>query len=170
MGCLFVEHNINLQLPHLSRMKSKLLLPAFIVVFISAISFLMYHKLQLETNIKSLTLDITTLDKQLSDQSKKLIDLKNQDQYKINKELEATIKKIETTYLQSVKSYEKLLDLKNISKKTEKLDSLFADSLTFLYSTVPAVIFQSGSTALWSGGYKVGPGRNIPNAILFVNK
>jgi hypothetical protein len=29
---------------------------------------------------------------------------------------------------------------------------------------------SGGSTALWSGGYKDGPGRNIPNAILFVNR
>lgn len=29
---------------------------------------------------------------------------------------------------------------------------------------------QGGSTALWSGGYKAGPGRNIPNAILFVKR
>lgn len=29
---------------------------------------------------------------------------------------------------------------------------------------------SGGSIALWSGGYKVGPGRNIPNAILFVRK
>lgn len=29
---------------------------------------------------------------------------------------------------------------------------------------------DGGSTALWSGGYKVGPGRDIPNAILFVRK
>lgn len=29
---------------------------------------------------------------------------------------------------------------------------------------------SGGSTALWSGGYRVGPGRNIPNAILFVRK
>lgn len=29
---------------------------------------------------------------------------------------------------------------------------------------------SGGSTALWNGGYKVGPGRNIPNAILFVRK
>lgn len=29
---------------------------------------------------------------------------------------------------------------------------------------------NGGSTALWSGGYKLGPGRNIPNAILFVRK
>lgn len=29
---------------------------------------------------------------------------------------------------------------------------------------------QGGSTALWHGGYKAGPGRNIPNAILFVRR
>ncbi|MCL5090766.1 MAG: phosphodiester glycosidase family protein [Patescibacteria group bacterium] len=29
---------------------------------------------------------------------------------------------------------------------------------------------DGGSTALWSSGYKVGPGRNIPNAVLFVRK
>jgi hypothetical protein len=29
---------------------------------------------------------------------------------------------------------------------------------------------SGGSTALWSGGYKLGPGRGIPNAILFVKK
>lgn len=29
---------------------------------------------------------------------------------------------------------------------------------------------SGGSTALWSGGYKVGPGRNIPNAIIFVSR
>ena len=29
---------------------------------------------------------------------------------------------------------------------------------------------NGGSTALWSGGYKVGPGRDLPNAILFVKK
>lgn len=29
---------------------------------------------------------------------------------------------------------------------------------------------SGGSTALWSGGYKVGPGRNLPNVVLFVRK
>ncbi len=29
---------------------------------------------------------------------------------------------------------------------------------------------NGGSTALWSGGYKVGPGRDLPNVILFVKK
>lgn len=29
---------------------------------------------------------------------------------------------------------------------------------------------DGGSTALWSGGYQVGPGRDIPNAVLFVSR
>lgn len=29
---------------------------------------------------------------------------------------------------------------------------------------------EGGSTALWFGGYKAGPGRNIPNAVLFLRK
>lgn len=29
---------------------------------------------------------------------------------------------------------------------------------------------DSGSAAFWYGGYKVGPGRNIPNAILFISR
>lgn len=29
---------------------------------------------------------------------------------------------------------------------------------------------QGGSTALWFGGYKAGPGRNLPSALLFVRK
>lgn len=29
---------------------------------------------------------------------------------------------------------------------------------------------DGGSVALWSGGYKLGPGRNIPNALLFVRR
>lgn len=29
---------------------------------------------------------------------------------------------------------------------------------------------DGGSTALWSGGYKVGPGRALPNAVLFVSR
>ena len=29
---------------------------------------------------------------------------------------------------------------------------------------------DGGSTALWAGGYKVGPGRDLPNVVLFVGK
>ncbi|MCL4385616.1 MAG: phosphodiester glycosidase family protein [Cyanobacteria bacterium] len=29
---------------------------------------------------------------------------------------------------------------------------------------------DGGSTALWYGGYKAGPGRNLPNVVLFLKK
>jgi exopolysaccharide biosynthesis protein len=29
---------------------------------------------------------------------------------------------------------------------------------------------EGGSTALWYGGYKLGPGRDLANAILFIRK
>ncbi len=61
-----------------------------------------------------------------------LSDLKSQDQYKINKDLENKVKSIETTYTKAVSSYEKLLDLKVVTKKTEKFDSAFAEILTLL--------------------------------------
>jgi len=64
--------------------------------------------------------------------SKDLSDLKNQDQYKINKDLEAKIKNIETAYTQAVNLYEKLLDLKTQIKDTGSYDSLFAESLKYL--------------------------------------
>ena len=74
----------------------------------------------------------TKLDKTLSQMSGELKNLKNQDQYKINKDLEGKIKSIETTYTMSVKVYEKLLDLKAISKNTAKLDQQYANILILL--------------------------------------
>ncbi len=72
------------------------------------------------------------LEKTLQRSSLELKDLKNQDQYKINKNLEAKIKSIETTYNKSVKVYEKLLDLRNQTKNTSKFDEMFSDILTLL--------------------------------------
>jgi len=120
------------KLPKIPTKIFKIIGGIFLVILISATSYLIYSKIQQDGQITSLQSDRSKLDKQLSNLNIELEDLKNQDQYKINKELEANIKQIEKTYLQAVKSYEKLLGLKNISKKTEKFDSLFADSLTLL--------------------------------------
>lgn len=82
-----------------------------------------------------------------------LNNLKSQDQYKINMDLEEKINSIETTYSKAVTAYEKLLDLKNVSKKTEKFDSSFADILTLLskrnYSSAEAdlLTFEKEITA-----------------------
>jgi hypothetical protein len=72
------------------------------------------------------------LDQALKNATADLNNLKSQDQYKINKDLESKIKNIEVTYSKTVSAYEKLLDLKNVTKKTEKFDSSFADILTLL--------------------------------------
>ncbi len=58
--------------------------------------------------------------------------LKNQDQYKINQDLEAKIKSTDDTYTQTVSIYEKLLDLKTQVKDTKDMDSLFAETMNYL--------------------------------------
>ena len=78
------------------------------------------------------TSKIASSEKILRSMSIELKDLKSQDQYKINKDLEGTIKNIETSYDKAVKVYENLLDLKSQTKNTAKFDSLFADILTLL--------------------------------------
>lgn len=61
-----------------------------------------------------------------------LTQLKNEDQYLKNIKLEKDIKEIETTYTRTVTLYEKLLDLKDISDKTDSFDKSFASIITFL--------------------------------------
>jgi len=72
------------------------------------------------------------LDKALKNAESDLNDLRSQDQYLINKDLESKVKSIEVTYSKAVSAYEKLLDLKTITKKTEKFDTSFADILNLL--------------------------------------
>ncbi|MFA6016540.1 MAG: phosphodiester glycosidase family protein [Patescibacteria group bacterium] len=84
----------------------------------SQILLMQSNKIKLELALKNASLDLNSL--------------KSQDQYKINKDLESKVKNIETTYTKAVTAYEKLLDLKIVTKKTEKFDSAFADILTLL--------------------------------------
>lgn len=59
--------------------------------------------------------------------------MKNQDQFKRNNELQATIKQIETTYQKAVKSYEDILSLKSqTNDNLDTIDKLFAESLNLL--------------------------------------
>lgn len=59
-------------------------------------------------------------------------DVENQDQFKINKDLEATMSAMQKTFKSAVGVYEDLLKLKGEIKDTSKLDALFAESLSFL--------------------------------------
>ncbi len=78
--------------------------------------------------------------------STELDDLKNQDQFKRNQQLQSDIRQIESTYTQTVATYEDLLHLKDNEKDTSKFDSAFANILTLLsqrnYSTAAAELVQ----------------------------
>jgi len=113
-------------------MKKKLIITLLVILLsLFTIGFFYYHQ-KTTSQINELQLTKVKLNNNLNKVLKDLKDLKSEDQYKINKELESKIKNIETTYTKTVSTYEKLLDLKSITKKTEKFDSSFADVLTLL--------------------------------------
>jgi len=101
------------------------------------LSFGIYNNLtsdnkNLTTKIQAVTGDNLNTKSKLNKIKVDLEALKKQDQYLINKKLEEDINAIETTYGMVVDAYEKLLDLKAVSKKTEKYDNAFANLLTLL--------------------------------------
>ena len=101
------------------------------------LSFGIYNNLtsdnkNLTTKIQAVTGENLNTKSKLNKIKVDLEALKKQDQYLINKKLEEDINAIETTYGMVVDAYEKLLDLKAVSKKTEKYDNAFANLLTLL--------------------------------------
>jgi hypothetical protein len=69
---------------------------------------------------------------ELQKTSKDLEDLKNEDQYKRNQDLNTEIENIRKTYSSAVASYEGLLKLKDSTKDTESLDQMFTKALVSL--------------------------------------
>lgn len=119
----------------------------------------------LTKQINNLNIKNTQQQKQIAKILKDFQDLKNQDQYKINKDLGKNIKNIETTYGQAVSLYEKLLDLKTKIKDTSALDNLFAQSLKYLsdknYSSGSSTLDQL-ATDIQSQGDKLAAAFAIP--------
>ena len=66
------------------------------------------------------------------DTKAELTRLKNEDQYQINQKLGLEIKNIQKSYSHTVKTYEALLDLQDLTKKTDALEKQFASALTLL--------------------------------------
>jgi hypothetical protein len=95
--------------------------------------------LALEENVAKLTHESTVKEEELTI-------LKSEDQYLINKQLEAEIENIHDTYKKAVVAYENLLVLKEKNPKASGLDKLFVSSLVFLaeknYASASAVISQ----------------------------
>ncbi len=82
----------------------------------------------------ALELQLKELEEKLSTTTTELLTLQAEDQRKINQELMAEIKNIQTTYKNAVTGYNDLLDLKEdvTQAQTQPMDADFASALTFL--------------------------------------
>lgn len=104
-----------------------------VIIFIILVGvFGIYHFSaikNLNSQVANLLTTGSTSQKQLLSIKQELETLKNQDQVKINRDLQTEIKNIETNYDLAVTTYEKLVDLKPKIKDSSKLDTLFAQAL-----------------------------------------
>lgn len=116
--------------------------PRFLIIFLLFVGLMIITELILNSKNKKISKvegQLLSIDKQKVELEKllrqtedELNSLKNEDQYKLNKELQSEIKNIQDTFKKVVNSYESLLDLKEKSKNTGKLDELFAQAVNFL--------------------------------------
>jgi len=122
--------------------RSKKLTIFFYILFtIVIISSLTYKVYLLNYNTKKLNFDVDALNTEkiqtthdLEVTLEELNELKNQDQVKINEELEKEITNIQKTYKSAVDVYESLIKLKESSKDTNAFDKQFAEILSLLSS------------------------------------
>lgn len=119
---------------------------AFLIAFSFALAFSQKEKTQFISKIGKLESQKIDLEEKLISLSQEFSQLKNEDQYKRNNELETTIKNIEKTYNQAVDVYENLLSLKEKTAKTQPQDEKFAQSLDLLsqrnYASASATLTQ----------------------------
>lgn len=64
----------------------------------------------------------------------RILELENEDTRKTNSEITNTIKEMQDTYTKAVSVYEDLVDLREVTKNTKKLDELYANSIQTLAS------------------------------------
>lgn len=111
------------------------LLLIILLLLVLALSVFLFFTQQSKTELSSQILEVQISKDQIEDQlSSTKIELEaliNEDQFQINKALEATISSIEKTYDDAVVLYEEMLDLQVASKKND-YSKLFAQSLSYL--------------------------------------
>lgn len=128
----------------------KIIIPVSLVIAFSVIVVLFFYYSNKTTKFKTQINDLdskrSTLQTKLLKLEKDYENLKKEDQYVINQKNKKEIENIQTTYKKAVSAYEKLLDLKTVSKNTSKQDELFAKSLDLLsdknYASSDAVLTQ----------------------------
>ena len=124
---------------------AKLLPMIFVILLLILGGFVAKQKVEdWESYKKIQTNKETLLRSQLERIKTDLDNLKKEDQRARNDRLENEIKSIQETYGQALTSYERLLDLKTLSKNTDNLDKQLAQALKFLsdrnYSSASGII------------------------------
>jgi hypothetical protein len=123
-----------LQIPKIIKNKQVLIL-IYTLSFLAIASlfvFLYKKSAVLNLRIKQVQKQNEELQSKYEESQKNLTDLQNEDQVVKNRQLEDEITNIRNSYKKSVSVYELLLDLKNISQDTTKLDASMAMSLSLL--------------------------------------
>lgn len=126
------------------------ILLALLILVLSILGYTYYfysnRTAKLSSEINNLSVSESNLREKLGKVESEYLKLKNEDQYLINQQNKKEIENIQKTYKKAVVTYEKLLDLKTVSKNTAKLDELFAKSLDLLsqknYASSDAVLIQ----------------------------
>lgn len=118
----------------------------FAIILLFLLAFLLRQVLLGSSLIRHQTADKKALSLRVEKVTKELTDLKNQDQYKRNEELQNEIKQINLTYINSIRVYEKLVDLR-LLEKTDAFDTQYASIVTFL-SKKKYASASAGITAL----------------------
>ena len=138
---------LNVKLPTITLPKlpiPKASLSVLTILTLMVLGFLGYKTVTLGSSLANLQKEKNTLSEELTKTGADLNEIKNQDQVKINLELKANIKNIETTYFSAVNTYEELLKLKESTDDTEDLDELFTEALVLLskqnYSSASATL------------------------------
>jgi len=88
----------------------------------------------------------------LASNLEELDSLKNDDQYKINQDLKAKIRNIESIYSKAVSAYEELLKLKESSDDTEDFDDQYTEALVLLAK----LNYEEATTKLTDLSNKIG--------------
>lgn len=123
-----------------------LFLSLILITITSAFGYSFYSSRQLSNQVHNLLGNEENLKKQLSTAKKELEELQSQDQIAINKKLQEEIRNIQNTYRSAVSTYENLLKLKELSKKTDTFDKDLTKALTLLsnrnYSSASAMLIS----------------------------
>lgn len=116
-------------IPKTTMLVSFLVILALLVFLARQTLFLAKRSTSIQENLKQTTMTLADTQGELASKSAELEELKNQDQVKINLELNENLRNIKNTYTSAVATYEDLLKLKEQAGDTDDMDELYTQAL-----------------------------------------